>query len=413
MLPASGEPLPLPPALKRSPLLPADVAENGPAREPKRARADPILVDRTDATPEAATPAREAPAPGARGEAPKATPPYWCKKGATREEMMAKLDEYGFCVVPRVLSEEDCKRMVDLMWKWLEEVTANQPEGLRVVRADESTHKNFARLGPLNGMLVQHWGIGHSELAWFARQHPDVVATSARLQGVAPEDLLASFDGASMGCPERTGFGDYNGKTRFHLDQSLTVNEHICTQGIVTAFEVRPGDATLTVLQGSHKHHGALAEAYLESVPEAKRRDNWLQLKPEHVAFYKARGCTEVPVEAPAGSVIYWDSRTGHFGREPITAKTPGHVARADPRERCVVYVCYLPRAGATAADLKKKRDAHAAGRTTSHWPYPARLFPERPSTWGRPYRLPEPLLAASTPATLTPLGRRLAGYDQ
>ncbi len=98
--------------------------------------------------------------------------------------------------------------------------------------------------------------------------------------------------------------------------------------------------------------------------------------------------------------MVFWDSRTIHAGREAIAS-------RAVPNFRCVAYVCYTPRALATAPDLARKGEALTGGHSTSHWPHRPKLFPLRPR---------EPKGSAPSEIQLPPspvlsdLGRRLAG---
>jgi len=56
---------------------------------------------------------------------------------------------------------------------------------------------------------------------WNVRQNPKVVDVFAKIWNVKLEDLLVSFDGASIQLPpEITGFGFGDDKKWFHSDQN-------------------------------------------------------------------------------------------------------------------------------------------------------------------------------------------------
>ena len=138
----------------------------------------------------------------------------------------------------------------------------------------------------------------------------------------------------------------------------------------------------------------------LRAAKDAKK--DWRKLEEPELAEYAARGCAPARVRCPAGSLVLWDSRTVHCGVEPEKGR------RNAAAQRCVVYVCMQPRARATPAALRKKRAALEALRMTSHWAAKPTLFPLTPRTYGAPLL---PIQSVTTPPTLTPLGRRLAGY--
>ena len=103
---------------------------------------------------------------------------------------------------------------------------------------------------------------------------------------------------------------------------------------------------------------------------------------------------------APEGSLVLWNSKTFHQGKEPDQG-------RKLPNHRLVGYVCFTPRAWATEAQLRKKQKAFGELRTTSHWPHRVKLFPKNPRSYGR--ALPD--TAPISPPELSKEGRRLAGF--
>ena len=83
-------------------------------------------------------------------------------------------------------------------------------------------------------------------------------------------------------------------------------------------------------------------------------------------------------------------------------------LCRQQPNTMCVVYVYMLPRNIATPKILQKRIDAFTDGRSTTHWPNKAKLFPKTPRTYGGAL----PQVGQLTPPQITLLGRWLIGYD-
>jgi hypothetical protein len=153
----------------------------------------------------------------------------------------------------------------------------------------------------------------------------------------------------------------------------------------------------LTILEGSNKYHADFANHFKPTNP-----DDWTILTQEQIDWYtNVKGCVKTNIKCPAGSLVLWDSRTIHCGKEPDSN-------RLEPNYRCVGYVCYTPRKLATTNYLKKKINAWVELRTTSHWPHKPKLFPEFPRTWGKPLpnivKIPKPVI--------NDLAYRLIGYD-
>lgn len=318
----------------------------------------------------------------------------------TANNALEVLEKYGVAIIPSILGPDDCRQMLDLMWQFFETITRDMD--LPLDRDDPATWNTLLELLPSHGMLFQHWGIGHAEFAWWVRQHPAVLAAFASIWKVQPQDLLVSFDGASFQAPPdradnptpNRGWG--GPKHWFHSDQSLKRSNRECVQGWVTANEVGPGDSTLCVLEGSHKHHAELSKVF----PSLVGSRDWVRYDDEVVSFLENKGCKNVRIICPPGSLVLWDSRTAHYGASPLRN-------RDNPKFRAVCYVCYLPRSTATPKDLKRKREIFQDGRSTPHWPNKGRVFGKAPQTYGKPL----PNVSLPPPPILSNLGKKLAGF--
>lgn len=313
----------------------------------------------------------------------------------TLDTLQATLDEFGVAILPSVLNETECEQMLTGMWYFLEHISQRWPKPIR--RGEPRSWAGIFELSPLHSMLIQHWGAGHTQASWDVRQNEKIVDIFAQLWSCDREDLLVSFDGLSMGLPPEVtgrGFADTTKPPVLHCDQSFCRNNFECVQSWVTANDVAEGDATLCVLEGSHRHHEAFATTF-----GVLRPTDWFQLSdPAHYAFYASRGCEVSRIMCPRGSVVLWDSRTIHCGVEAIRG-------RASRLERAVIYVCCMPRYLCDRANLEKKRQALRELRTTSHYPCQIKLFPETP----RRKSIPSSITPIDSPV-LTALGRSLAG---
>lgn len=312
------------------------------------------------------------------------------------------LNQYGIAIIPNILNQQECENMKQGMWDYLEFVTSNLPVPMK--KANPLTWKSFKQLYPKHSMLVQHWSIGHAQFIWDIRTNPKVIEPFEKIWSnvfgypVQKEDLLVSFDGASFHFPpETTGFGWMNkDKSWLHCDQSYSRNGFECIQGWINGYDTNEGDATITILEGSHLYHSDFSNQFKQTNP-----DDWFVLSKEQIDWYiNTKKCVKTNIKCPAGSLVLWDSRTIHCGKEPDSN-------RLVPNHRCVVYVCYTPRKLASDSFLNKKINAWKDLRTTSHWPHKPKLFPVYPNTWGKPL----PQINQIQKPIINDLAYKLIGY--
>lgn len=342
------------------------------------------------------------------------------------------LATHGVAVRPDVLTPAECDGFVDGMHGMFETLTTGATvetkQGTQPLvsydRAKPETAITLIRhLSPAHGGLFQHWGVGHAQPVWDVRQNRRVAEVFAAVHSkhkgrvIAPEDLLVSFDGVNFSAgvvipDNRRKVGLYKHNGWLHLDQALAKRGFHCLQSLVSGNPVRPGDATLEVLLGSHAHFDAFADAF----DLGTHTEDWLVLKPEHLAWYAARGCRRVRLCMPAGAQAFWDSRTVHSGGEAIpTVDLPVEWRGQERLIRIVAYVCMEPReAGKPLMRALEKRleifnpdNAERYLRMTSHWPIKSRLFPATPRLYDK---LAHPKLNPLPPPVLSAYGQRIAG---
>lgn len=297
---------------------------------------------------------------------------YEYEKYLTSKETIKKdgiLDKYGVAIIPSILDDTECSNLVSGLWDYFEHVSSEWPVPIK--RDDKTTWKGILELHPLHSMLFQHFGVGHCQAVWDVRQNQKIIEIFMKIWQQPLENLLVSFDGFSFGVPpEENNNKGWAERTRpwWHTDQSLQKRDNRCIQSWVTGLDVNEGDATLCVLEGSHNFHSEFGIHFKIT----ENRDWYKIADEEQLKFFIDRGCTPVRIKCPKGSLVLWNSRTFHYGGNPIRS-------RSEPNFRAIAYLCYLPREWATEADLKKKRQAFDDLRTTSHWPHEPKLFPLKP----------------------------------
>jgi 5'-3' exonuclease len=105
-------------------------------------------------------------------------------------------------------------------------------------------------------MLIQYHNIAHLQSVWDIRQHENIGNIFSKIWNVPKEELLTSFDGISINLPpEKTKRGWFLGNDWMHTDQASNKKGLQSIQGFVNLYPVNEGDATLTILEKSHKYH--------------------------------------------------------------------------------------------------------------------------------------------------------------
>lgn len=314
---------------------------------------------------------------------------------ATNDTITEILEKYGVAVIPGVLNDIECLQMNNGMWDVLEKLT--EKFDIPIKRDETSSWREIQKLYPQHSMLIQQWAIGHAQYLWDIRQNEKVVDIFAKIWCCEREELLVSFDAVSYHMPpEITKFGWYLGRSWFHSDQSFLDSSFKCVQGWVTGYDINEGDATLSILEGSHKFHSDFQEQF-----KTTNKKDWYKLNSDELDFYiKQKECRPTRIKCPKGSVVLWDSRTIHCGSQALKTREKQNI-------RNVAYICYEPRERCTEKNLLKKQKAFNEMRMTSHWPCKVKLFSKLPRTYGNTIY---PVSNLDKPM-LNMLGKRLAGF--
>jgi Phytanoyl-CoA dioxygenase (PhyH) len=290
------------------------------------------------------------------------------------------------------------------MWTNIEQIT----EG-RVLRSDIASWKKWSETGVLHSMLLQFHSAGQAQYIWDIRSNPKVANVFAQIWKVKADQLITSMDGVSYHLPpEETGKGWFRHHW-FHSDQSFGNSKKESVQSWVTGYDVTDQDATLMAVIGSHLKHSEFSpvikakmqkNAKDEADFKKRFRGNFTVLDDDDIQWFTERGCKPLAIACPAGSIVLWDSRVIHYGREPL--KT-----RKLARLRNVAYVCMTPRAWCKPKDLAKRVKIFEDMRLTRHLPHHPTVFADKPRTYGKVL----PTFGKPSKPVLSALGRRLVGY--
>jgi len=275
------------------------------------------------------------------------------------ESVSSVLAEYGVCIVKNIMNENECNQMVEKMANTFEYLTADLDVPFQF--SDPSTWNTLEELGPIRHMLHHHYSIGQAQFVWDIRCNPHIVQTFAKLWNT--EDLLVSFDGLSYSLPPEItkAKGAWHDFDHFHTDQSFVKEGLHCIQGMINGYDTNKGDATLVTLIGSHKYHYQYGQHH-----HNYSTHDFASIK--DVNFFLERGCIHHRLTFPRGSLVLWDSRTIHYGGEPLPL-------RREPNFRAIVYLCYTPRALITEEKRQIKMRCFEEMKTTNHWPHDPRPF--------------------------------------
>jgi ectoine hydroxylase-related dioxygenase (phytanoyl-CoA dioxygenase family) len=277
----------------------------------------------------------------------------------TEDRINETLEKYGVAIIPNILNDKECIQMINEMWDYLEHITQNWDTPIN--RNKKNTWKYIYELNDAS-LIFQFWNIGHSQMCWNVRQNPKIVNIYSKIYNVKSDELVASFDGASIQFPpEITNFG-WKTFPWFHTDQKYNdINQKRIIQSWVTAYDVNQYDASLVILESSHKLHDDCAKKF-----NIKSEKNFYLLNEDELNYYLDT-CKLVEIICPRGSLVLWDSRTIHYAIEPSKI-------RLNPNIRCVSYLCYAPKIYLDEENKKIRKDAFEKLESTNHNPINVRL---------------------------------------
>ena len=298
-----------------------------------------------------------------------------------------QLKNEGYCVIPNILTEDECNITIEKIWDWLESLSSG------IDRNDSSTW-NSQNWPPSVRGIIQHLRVGHEEFVWTIRTNPKVMDVFKQIWGT--DDLLVSFDAINVTKPIE--ITKYTSKRQwYHTDQSNKKKGLHCVQSFVNLENTTIGDACFSCLPKSHLYHQEMLEHF-----NINTSTDWIKLQSEHLIWLlEGKGCERKRIIVPKGGMVLWDSRTIHCNLSALKNRTT-------PVFRYVIYVCMTPKKLCNDYNLEKKKKAFNEIRMTTHWPHHIKLFPKNPQTYGK--ILPD-YNQRQEPPELDEIGMKLAGF--
>lgn len=246
------------------------------------------------------------------------------------------LEEEGYVVLTGVFSPEECTRATDLF-------VAHYGVG-------EQIFTDALWPAPSRGMVVKG-SIHTSDLALWARSHPNVVSAYSRLYD-GTSDLVSAFDRANA---VRNAENLDNAAPWLHVDFPMDDPPPLpIWQSFANFIDCTPADSPC-----------------LRVVPRSHTGDLWRRVQEQASgkgAAFRVPLAEDlvVPVLAPAGSLVVWRCGLVHDARTHLA----GHNAAFGPLRRLNVYICLAPRASIKDdAERAARLDAFERGIVSTHWP--------------------------------------------
>lgn len=257
--------------------------------------------------------------------------------------ILNELETKGYCVVPNVLSEDECNEAYNMFHEWKDGIPNH-----------DKIHNNCDPHG-----IYKYLEAGHARHAWYIRTRENVQNVFKQIWST--DELIVSYDGC---CYIPKNF-DKKDKCWTHSDQAPNSEGFQCVQGFVSLTNNK--ERTFVVYEGSHKiHHTYFKQKGIQN------SKNWNLIDETTIEEMSDK---KRVLNVPAGSLVIWDSRSFHQNQ----------YGQPNSEERVVQYVCFLPKNHSkNTKNIKNKRIKYYQDRrTTSHWPCPIRVNPLQPRTYG------------------------------
>jgi ectoine hydroxylase-related dioxygenase (phytanoyl-CoA dioxygenase family) len=281
------------------------------------------------------------------------------------EPWLDHLTDHGYVIIRDVLSKDEVTNTVDSLWKTLGSLDSG------IDRNNSETWTNDRWPGWKDVGFLQTNSISQSDPAWSIRGNSSIKRIFSRIW--ATNDLLVSLDTFIAWRPWSKNKLWKPKTENIHVDQNPFFKQgHCCTQGMMVLKDVNLENGGLMVVPDTNNDE---TQAYIRrEYPYLKDKDeDWGELDIVDPLMEK-----RLLLEAPAGSLILWDSRTVHgglvgTGYPKILSDGSHDTCEQDPGElaRLAFAVCMVPKSFAKDLDTLglKRTIAYNRGKTLTHWP--------------------------------------------
>jgi len=274
----------------------------------------------------------------------------------------------GYAVVASVANAEQIAKAKDNFWNF------NEEKRPKLKSNNIGTWSGTNWLPSVNNGILGQYEFNHSNFLWETRLLPNVRETFSAIWGSG--DLIVSFDGGNAFRPWKYDPSWATDGGWWHVDQNSFNRPHrqgkVCVQGLVTYYDATPETGGLCVVPKSHLSHDSLCMR----TRAAKCGMDYFEIDLDDSLMQNGG----VLVEAKAGDLLLWDSRTIHcntpalnleeyFSNNPFNPDDPARKKTNWDIIRLVGYVCMLPFTCANAEVVEQRKHAFIHHVGTSHWP--------------------------------------------
>lgn len=297
------------------------------------------------------------------------------------------LEEQGYCIIPKLLSDSETKVLYELVWhEFIEKAWPN-------CKMDDRS--NWKEAFPIhNKMGIFAGPAGQTQVMWDLRQDARIINVFAHVWNT--KDLIVSMDGLSFMCPpeiregyvepwphvdqavltRQDGVAHSNNPPIGFVSESSLKTQPYTIQGQFLFEDSLEGDGGFYCIPKSHLRFTEFGHQ-LEMISEIK---NSIERKKTRIQFLEeilANNLDESGnpystkhITAPRGSLILWDSRTIHWNQHASKYRPYSD----NPKVRMVGYLCYVPKTRLTNEGRILRREAFNKGVSTGHNPTFAEL---------------------------------------
>jgi len=275
------------------------------------------------------------------------------------------LKDNGYVVIKNIINYEKVQELRDDVYTWCE----NHPSSKGIFNRNDPESWRESFLGDSETGIVWASGAGQADHMWKLRGEERVQQAFRRIWNT--DKLLTSFDVFNLFRPWSYDRGWRTEGGWFHLDQNGNNPKRKgfqCVQGLVNLYDADETTGGLTVIPKSHLEF----EKVLDRMQWRANAGDWVPIHSQDPLM--SEPFVNKLVNAKAGDLCLWDSRTVHCnspGITPLTKPVEGwHLLRI------CLYICMTPLDKASKDVLVKRSEAYRTHCGTSHWPH---LFAPRP----------------------------------
>ena len=280
------------------------------------------------------------------------------------------LHENGYVVIKNVISNDQIKEAISLLWDFLENL------GTGIKRNDSSTWNNDNWIGNFQAGVISEYHIGQSKFLWYCRLLCKKIFVNLWKyidHNINSNNLLTSFDGCGI---MRSSFNEYKPITSWYHTalNPLMFPDLLSYQGFLNLLSCDENSGGLVIIPKSNNSLMNYCKTYIELT---EKDIDYVDLSPIKMGFndiqlrrWISSLDNPIKINCKAGDFVLWDSRTFHCNTCAISET---EVLPNNNLERIVAYITMYPYDLIPEEDREKlisnRMDGFIKGKTTGHYP--------------------------------------------